>query len=146
MTTPSFPPRPDPTRPVQRAEPAWASVPRVSDSAAASGANLDPDVRFLLANERTLLAWLRTSVTLQAAGVGILHFAPSLDVNGVIGLSLLLVGALCGVSGYRRYQSADQAIRRGTLPGRGRAPAAISSALVVIAVALLVIALGDQLG
>ena len=31
----------------------------------------DPDYRFTLANERTLLAWLRTSLALIAAGVAV---------------------------------------------------------------------------
>ena len=34
---------------------------------------MDVDARFLLANERTLLAWVRTSLTLLAAGVGTLQ-------------------------------------------------------------------------
>ena len=38
-----------------------------------SSADLDVDARFLLANERTLLAWVRTSLTLLAAGVGTLQ-------------------------------------------------------------------------
>ena len=38
-----------------------------------SSADLDVDARFLLADERTLLAWVRTSLTLLAAGVGTLQ-------------------------------------------------------------------------
>ena len=34
----------------------------------------DPDARFLLANERTLLAYVRTALTLQAGGIGVLQF------------------------------------------------------------------------
>jgi len=99
--------------------------------------DVDPDARFLLANERTLLAWLRTSVTVQAGGVGVLHFAPAMDLNGTIGVALILVGALGGVTGYRRYSAADRAIRHGELPPRGNGPAVIAAGIVVLAVVLL---------
>ena len=36
---------------------------------------IDIDVRFLLANERTLLAWIRTAVTLQAGGLAVTQLA-----------------------------------------------------------------------
>jgi putative membrane protein len=98
---------------------------------------VDPDARFLLANERTLLAWLRTSVALDAGGVGLLHFAPKLDLNGVIGLSLLLLGGLTGLTGYLRYRAADRAIRHGQLPPHGLAPEAIALAITVLAALLL---------
>ncbi|MFC7482946.1 YidH family protein [Luedemannella flava] len=35
----------------------------------------DIDVRFLLANERTLLAWLRTALALMAGGVALAQLA-----------------------------------------------------------------------
>jgi putative membrane protein len=109
-------------------------------------ADVDPDARFLLANERTLLAWIRTSVTLQAGGVGVLHFATSLTLNGVIGLALLLVGALSGLTGYGRYRAADRAIRRGDLPPPGLAPEVIVLAVVLLAVLLIAVALGSEIG
>jgi len=36
---------------------------------------LDIDVRFILANERTLLAWIRTGLTLIAGGVAVAFIA-----------------------------------------------------------------------
>jgi len=108
--------------------------------------NVDPDARFLLANERTLLAWIRTSVTLQAGGVGVLHFATDLDLNVVVGLALLLVGALSGLAGYGRYRAADRAIRRGELPPASLAPEAIALAVVVLAALLLAVGISSQLG
>jgi putative membrane protein len=107
---------------------------------------LDPDTRFLLANERTLLAWLRTSVALQAGGIGILHFASTLDLSTTIGIGLVLLGALAGLSGYHRYRTADRAIRRGELPPRGLGPEAIALAVTVLAVVLLAVVFRDELG
>jgi putative membrane protein len=111
-----------------------------------SVSDLDPDARFLLANERTLLAWVRTSVTLQAGGIGVLHFATRLTLNGAVGISLLLVGALSGLAGYGRYRAADRAIRRGELPPASLAPEAIALAVVVLAAFLLAVAVSTELG
>ncbi len=36
------------------------------------GVGVDPDPRFTLANERTLLAWIRTSLAVAAVGLGLL--------------------------------------------------------------------------
>ena len=40
--------------------------------------DLEPDYRFSLANERTLLAWVRTALALDVAGLGVIRFAPLL--------------------------------------------------------------------
>lgn len=66
--------------------------------------------RTLLANERTVLAYLRGSLTLVIAGVTFLHFFD----KGI----LLYVGALClplgvaaGILGVLRYRKMDRSIR-----------------------------------
>lgn len=100
---------------------------------------VDPDARFLLANERTLLAWIRTSITLQAGGLAVTQFATSAILGRVLGAAALLLGAWAGGIGYRRYRAADQAIRDQRLPPSGRAPALLIAATVVLAVALLVV-------
>ena len=107
--------------------------------------NLDPDARFLLANERTLLAWVRTSLALQAGGVGVLNFASSMTFNRVIGLALILAGAAAASSGYYRYRAADQAIRHGDLPAHGFAPQGLAISVAVLAVLLLGVAVGHEL-
>lgn len=108
-------------------------------------AGLDPDARFLLANERTLLAWVRTALTLQAGGLGVLQFVTRVEARGVIGLTLLALGAATGFIGYRRYRLADQAIRRGDLPPRGVAPELVALAVVALAVVLAAGYLGAEL-
>ena len=107
--------------------------------------DVDPDARFLLANERTLLAWIRTSITMQVGGIGVLHFATTLRLNAFVGLTLLLVGALSGVAGFSRYRSADRAIRRGELPPASLAPEAIALAVVVLALLMFGVGIGSEL-
>ncbi|MEO6712101.1 MAG: DUF202 domain-containing protein [Mycobacteriales bacterium] len=96
----------------------------------------DADARFLLANERTLLAWVRTALTLQAGGVGLLQFATEVRARGFIGLAMLSLGAIAGYIGYHRYRLADAAIRRGALPPRGLAPELVALTAVALAVIL----------
>jgi putative membrane protein len=97
---------------------------------------LDVDVRFLLANERTLLAWLRTALTLLAGGVALVHLTGGRLVLVGIGIALLVLGSAAGVVGYARYRAAERAIRAGQLPAPGRGPALMTAGVVVIAALL----------
>jgi uncharacterized membrane protein YidH (DUF202 family) len=42
---------------------------------------VEPDYRFTLANERTFLAWQRTSLGLLAAAVAAVQFMPELSIH-----------------------------------------------------------------
>jgi len=74
------------------------------------------DYRFLLANERTFLAWSRTALALQIAGLGVLQFLTHAHdfVRVLLGVVLVAVGSATALSGYRRYRSNERAIRAGT--------------------------------
>src|SRR5689334_7828766 len=91
----------------------------------------EPDVRFSLANERTLLAYQRTAIGLIAAAVAVAHFLEddglALALSGV----LLASGAVAAIGGYRRYQAADRAIRDGRPLPQGPTPMLISIGLVL---------------
>lgn len=99
---------------------------------------LDVDARFLLANERTLLAWLRTALTLLAGAVAVLQFGDRLALDLTLTVVLLGLGAGSAVLGARRFVAADQAIREHRLPDRGRAPLALAGAVLLLAAGLLV--------
>lgn len=60
---------------------------------------LDVDVRFLLANERTLLAWVRTSLTIQAGGIALAALHHNQPALGIMVLSL---GVFVALIGYHR--------------------------------------------
>lgn len=95
---------------------------------------INADVQFLLANERTLLAWIRTALTIQAGGIALSAFHPKSPWIGVI---ILFLGMLVALIGYRRYQLADKSIRAGGLP-----PAGSSEALQVYGLSILAVILG----
>jgi putative membrane protein len=95
----------------------------------------EPDIRFLLANERTFLAWLRTALALLAGGVAVLELATSVDARVLIGVVLLAVGAACAMLGLHRFRVHDRAIRhRRETPSAGRSPETLTVAFVAISV------------
>lgn len=100
------------------------------------------DARFILANERTMLAWTRTSLALLAAGVGTLELIDA-SWRIVPGIALLLLGAGASIVGYLRHESNDRALRRGGSPERTHAPAVLTLALVAVAGFLIVVFLID---
>jgi putative membrane protein len=110
---------------------------------AASRAPAHPDYRFTLANERTLLAWLRTALALVAGGVAVATYAPDLGVawgSAAVALGLVLMGLATALAGYRRWRANEEAIRDGRqLPGSWLMPAiAAGVAVVVVVVGVLV--------
>lgn len=103
-------------------------------------------VRDHLANERTQLAWLRTSANVIVVGLAVARFADGGEVTAaslVAGGVLILTGAVGVVYGTARYRRASASIRRGDAEGitssRGPSIAAfvLLAAVLVSAVVLL---------
>jgi putative membrane protein len=97
---------------------------------------LDVDIRFLLANERTLLAWVRTALTLLAGGVALIYLNPELFPLGIV---LIALGTGAAIVGYRRFEAAERAIRAGRMIPRGRGPALITVGVVIIGLLLIIV-------
>jgi putative membrane protein len=100
-----------------------------------------PDYRFTLANERTLLAWLRTGLALVAGGVAIATYAPDLGFrwgSAIAALVLVLLGLGTGLAGYDRWRANEAAIRADRpLPVSRLVPvltAALAALVVLVAV------------
>jgi putative membrane protein len=100
---------------------------------------LDIDVRYLLANERTLLAWLRTALTLVAGGVALAQLANDRPALQSIGVGLLILGSIGGLTGYARFRAAGRAIRSGQLPAPGHGPALMTAGVVTLAAVLVTV-------
>jgi putative membrane protein len=101
-----------------------------------------PDYRFSLANERTLLAWLRTALALVAGGVAMAQFAPDLGVRGggpVVALGLVLAGLATAAAGHRRYVRNERAIAAGEPLPASPAAGWVTGLLVVLVLAVLVL-------
>ena len=107
----------------------------------------EPDYRFTLANERTLLAWVRTALALDAAGLGVVRFAPELGWPGsreAVGGVLVLLGAVTAWSGHRRFLATDRAMRAGAPLPEHAAPGFLAAALAAVSVVVLVLLAVDQ--
>jgi putative membrane protein len=107
---------------------------------------VDPDPRFSLANERTFLAWIRTSLGMIALGVGIATFVsheqahrPSLILAG----ALVILGGVVSAGAWLRWLRVERAMRlqHGLPPSRLAPFIAIGiAAIAAIAIITVVIA------
>jgi putative membrane protein len=101
-----------------------------------------PDPRMSLANERTFLAWLRTSLAMIAGGVSLDAFVNDTIPTGVrvtLSVVLLALGAALAVGSFQRWVAAERAIRRGDeLPVTPLAPL-VAGGLALVAVVLIVV-------
>lgn len=99
------------------------------------GTGDEPDPRFTLANERTLLAWLRTALALVVAGIAVTALAeigePIRFVKVTSGLAFLAGAVTAGV-GWRQWARAEAAMRRGEA-----LPSAVGAVVVVAGVLAL---------
>jgi len=101
----------------------------------------DPDPRFTFANERTFLAWIRTSLALIAGGVGLEAFVADVmppALRQVLAVLLLVLGAALALTAFARWFRSESALRNGrSLPGLGAAPV-LAIGVALCALALLV--------
>jgi putative membrane protein len=101
-----------------------------------------PDYRFSLANERTLLAWLRTALALVAGGVAMTQFVPELGVPGggpAVSVGLLVGGLVTALTGHRRYLRNERAIAADQPLPVSTAAAWVTGLVAVLVLALLVL-------
>ncbi len=93
-----------------------------------------PDRRDHMANERTFLAWIRTSIAIMAFGFVVEKFAvfikrlpnliektnnsgvtsPSLGYSTIIVISLVVMGAIIGLLAFIRYKKVEREINENT--------------------------------
>lgn len=82
-----------------------------------------------LANERTFLAWIRTSVGVMAFGFVVVKFSlfikqislmlgkeniiPSKGYSGIVGIALVAAGTFTAVLSYIRYKQTEKQLNRG---------------------------------
>ena len=104
----------------------------------------EPDYRFTLANERTYLAYLRTSLACYAGGLSAVQF---LDLGldrwpaRIIGVVLVTAGIVTTAGAFRRGQQNLTAMRSGGRLPVTRLPLMLAATIGVVGVVGLVFAL-----
>ena len=120
-----------------------------SGPSGSSDEGTEPDPRYTFANERTFLAWSRTALALVVAGLGVVQLLPPFPGvpwgRHVLGVPLIVFGAVVAVAAYREWVRSQRAMRlRQPLPQSvmPRLLAAVVAAMAVISgVVVLVSAL-----
>ena len=103
----------------------------------------EPDVRFTLANERTYLAWIRTSLALIGGGLAasqLIDFQ-SEAARVIVALPPIVLGAVLAFTSYRRWEANQRAMRLGQpLPFGGPTRLlAVGIGAVAVLVAVIVV-------
>ena len=97
----------------------------------------EPDPRFTFANERTFLAWSRTALALVVAGLGVVQLLPPFPHvpwgRHILGLPLIVFGAVVAVTAYREWVSSQRAMRHGDPLPRSVMPRLLSAIVAVMA-------------
>ncbi|MEV4820703.1 DUF202 domain-containing protein [Micromonospora sp. NPDC049274] len=129
----------------------WEAIKRWFDPAEARAVGETPDYRFSLANERTFLAWLRTSLALVGGGLAAAQFLPQLPMSHlreVIAVALLLLGGAVAIRAVDHWARTERAIRLGQELPVSRFPAVLALAVgggaVLLVIAVLARAIGGR--
>ncbi len=98
-----------------------------------------PDYRFSLANERTYLAWIRTSLALLAGAIALDQLTPDLanpTFRLIISCFLCICSALVAIYAYRRWSLNEQAMRHNKELHYTSYMKVISGLLVILTIAI----------
>ena len=102
----------------------------------------DPDYRFSLANERTFLSWVRTSLAVMAAAVAVVQLVPTHhlhETRRALGIVLAVLGLLISATAYGRWAANERAMRAGQPLPRSPLLIVVSAVLAVVAVIALTV-------
>ena len=113
-----------------------------------STAGKDPDYRQTFANERTFLAWVRTSLALVAGGVAVVEVLPNLSpgwARYVLGILLVGTGCVLAVGGLVRWVRSEEAMRAEAPLPRAWLPALTAGTVVLVGVLVAVLLISGAL-
>jgi putative membrane protein len=95
----------------------------------------EPDPRWSLANERTVLAYGRTALAFVVAGLAVAGSRRIADTPwwlAILGIPLLLIGAGVGLAGGRRFLAVQRSMRTGQALG----PPVVAALLPILIAAI----------
>jgi putative membrane protein len=123
--------------------------PAEGPAADLAGDGTEPDPRFTFANERTFLAWSRTALALVVAGLGVVQLLPPFPGvpwgRHVLGVPLIVFGAVVAVAAYGDWARSQRALRRGQPLPRSVMPRLLAAVITTIAAIAAVVVLVSAL-
>ncbi len=99
----------------------------------------EPDYRYTLANERTFLAWVRTSLALIAGGIALRAFAEQFSrawIPTIAAVTATVLGGVIAILGYRQWRRIQIAMRLGQPLPRQTVAVVVTAGVVALAVVL----------
>jgi putative membrane protein len=109
-----------------------------------------------LANERTFLAWIRTSIAIMAFGFVVVKFAlfvkqialiagdksasfvfPQHGHSGVLGLTLVIIGVLMSLFSFIRYKRVERQLLHHTYEPTSKTAMIFTLAIILVGVLLI---------
>ncbi|HEV3287356.1 MAG TPA: DUF202 domain-containing protein [Streptosporangiaceae bacterium] len=109
----------------------------------------EPDPRYTFANERTFLAWSRTALALVVAGLGVVQLLPPFPGvpwgRHVLGVPLIVFGAVVAVTAYREWTTSQRAMRHEQPLPRSIMPIVMTVIIAAMAVVAAVVVLASAL-
>ena len=120
-----------------------------ADEAGQADEGTEPDPRFTFANERTYRAWSRTALALVVAGLGVVQLLPPFPGvpwgRHVLGVPLIVFGAIVAVVAYGEWVRSQRAMRLGRPLPRSVMPRLLTAVITVIGVIAAVVVLVSAL-
>ena len=105
----------------------------------------EPDYRFTLANERTFLAYVRTALGLNAAGLAIDQFVDaSAEMQLVLSAAVIVLGGLVAGLGFQRWRETERAMRLDAPLPPVRLPMVLAGGMVLLSVVALAIVITSR--
>jgi putative membrane protein len=99
-----------------------------------------------MANERTYLAWIRTSLALVAAGLAVAEFLRSSSdaARLAIAVPLIVLGAVTALRSFGEWERKERAMRLGEPLPVSHLPRLLGLAVGVVAIVAAVLAVADR--
>ena len=107
----------------------------------------EPDPRFSYANERTYLAWNRTSLALISVGLAVSHLLPPFGWGGarrLIAMPLMLAGVVVAVLSLREWGANERAMRLGQPLRASALPKMLMAVIAVVGIIAIIASLAPQ--
>lgn len=67
--------------------------------------------RTMMTNEASYMSYIRTSLTMMAAGVTLIKIFPE-DYVQIVGWGIIVIGGWLAIHGYHRFRQTDEVLRR----------------------------------